>query len=116
MTHPPTTTEPRVARARPYVPRRLTDQPVLADALHTTCAHYATATASPSAPWPENLNVSTARLRRLIETSRDLRLRDGTSVRRHLGLTWSRGPANPRTGSDTHLVRDEYLHVEHIHR
>jgi len=112
MSRTPTRTSPLLEELRRLAPARRSDERVLADALRTMrfCDRVAVSSLARAA------GISTTRMRRLIETSTELRLRDGASVRRHLGLTWSRGLANPRTGNDTHLVRDEYLYVEPVNR
>ena len=112
MNRKPTRTSPLPDELRRPAPARRSDQQVLADALRTMRFRDRVAVSSLA----RAVGVSTTRIRRLIETSTDLRLRDGASVRRHLGLTWSRGLSNPRTGNDTHLVHDEYVYVEHIRR
>jgi hypothetical protein len=108
----PTPTTATISELRRLFPPRRTDEQVLQEAVRWMrfCDHVAVSSLARA------IGVSATRLRRLVEESSELRLRDGASLRRHLGLTWSRGLANPHTGNDTHLVRDEYTYVEHIHR
>lgn len=108
----PTNTTATISELRRLYPLRRTDEQVLQEAARWMrfCDRIAISSLA------RTIGVSATRLRRLVEESSELRLRDGASVRRHLGLTWCRGLTNPHTGNDTHLVRDEYLYVEHVHR
>jgi hypothetical protein len=79
----PTHTIATISELRHLVPLRRTDEQVLQDAARWMrfCDRVAISSLARA------IGVSTARLRRLVEESPELRLRDGASVRRHLGLT-----------------------------